>query len=167
MSASGILAYTLRAGRFALGVLAIWTVFRMLLALRRRTDWRREVRLGTAVFYLAALTEIIALRGGSGDTRQLNLVPLGTTLSQLRGGIWPFVYHLGGNLAWFVPLGVLARRKCSLRQAILLGAAVSIILETLQYLLGTGVTDVDDVLINALGTGLGWWIFSNRRRVHS
>lgn len=180
MSAAGILAYTLRAGRFALAVLALWAALRAVLALRRRTSWKREALLGAAVFYLAALVQIIALRGGPGQTRQAQLVPMRTTLAQLRAGAWPFAYHLIGNMVWFVPLGILAPKLRSQRAAdptraalgfirvLALGAALSACLEALQFILGTGVTDVDDVLVNALGAGAGWLIeriFSRQRRV--
>ena len=39
---------------------------------------------------------------------------------------------------------------------LLSGAGLSICIELMQYLLMTGVTDVDDVLLNALGALLGW-----------
>ena len=40
--------------------------------------------------------------------------------------------------------------------ALLAGAGTSVCIELMQYLLMTGVTDVDDVLLNALGALLGW-----------
>ena len=60
-----------------------------------------------------------------------------------------------GNLIWFVPLGVRLRRKKAL-VSLLAGAGASVCIELMQYLLMTGVTDVDDVLLNALGARLGW-----------
>ena len=60
------------------------------------------------MFYLAALAEIIALRFGRPAARVApQLVPLRTTLEQWRAGAWPFVYHVVGNLTWFMPLGLL------------------------------------------------------------
>ena len=80
-------------------------------------DPRQEALLLAMVAYLAALAEIIALRIGLGHAaRTLNLIPLETTLAQLRGGAWPLLYHSLGNVGWFVPLGaLLAARNPNLR----------------------------------------------------
>lgn len=123
-------------------------------------DPRQEALLLALVAYLAALAEIIALRIGLGHAaRTLNLIPLETTLAQLRGGTWPLLYHSLGNVGWFVPLGaLLAARNPNLRfwAALGIGAGISAAMELTQYLLSTGVTDVDDVWLNALGALAGW-----------
>ncbi len=157
MSLGGILNYTGRAARFALILSATWAALRILWLWRKgeRPDWRREARSLAFVFYAAALTEIIALRGGPGDRRELQWTPFSTILGSLSTGPWAFIYHMMGNAIWFVPLGMFLWRKGPLRAAIT-GAAISTILETLQWLLKTGVTDIDDILINALGALIGW-----------
>ena len=156
MSLTGILIYCLRAATFAAVVCGLYALVCWLRG--------RKLRPGrlVALAYLAALVQITVIRGGV-DWAQLmtatrnepRLVPLRTTLEELRAGAWPLIYHVVGNLAWFVPLGVLLRRKNALA-ALLAGAGASVCIELMQYLLMTGVTDVDDVLLNALGTLLGW-----------
>ena len=157
MSISGILFFVGRAARFALAVCLIYAVLRLLwLKIRkRRFDPKHELVRLAFVAYFAALTEIIALRGGSGSVRALQPVPLLTTLGEIKNGAWPFLYHLVGNMIWFVPLGMFLGRK-SVLQATLTGAGLSIALEILQWLLMTGVTDADDMILNALGTLTGW-----------
>lgn len=156
MGLGGILFFVARAVRFSLAVCAVYAVCRLIfLAVKRHTpDWRRETVNLLFVAYFAALVEIIALRGGMGETRELRLVPLHTTLGTLKDGPWAFVYNLMGNLIWFMPLGMFLHKKKPLR-AMLIGAAVSLSLEALQWLMMTGVTDIDDVIINALGTFIG------------
>lgn len=156
MGLDGILFYVMRSARFAAVVGAVYAAGRLvwLRAKGRRYDGRRELVRLAAVAYFVALAEIIALRGGPGETRELYPVPLQTTLGALEDGWWPFVYHLAGNMVWFVPLGMFAHRKGPLR-ATLIGAGVSFSLEALQWLLRTGVTDVDDVIVNALGALAG------------
>jgi len=165
MDISRIMVFVGRAARFALVVCAVYAPGRMIYLRRRgrKADWRGEIVKLLAVGYLAALAEIIALRGGPGETRELRLVPLGTTLSTLKEGAWPFIYNLVGNLAWFVPLGVLLRRMPPAR-VLLTGAAVSLSLEVLQWLLKTGVTDIDDVILNALGALTGCLIARKLKR---
>ena len=156
MNLEGILVFVARAARFAAAVCLIYAAGRyaFLKARKRTVQWKRELIRLLAVGYLAALAEIVALRGGTGNTRELRWIPLRTTLATLKDGLWPFVYNFAGNIIWFVPLGMILSRK-SPKQVLLAGAAVSLMLECTQWLLKTGVTDVDDVLINALGAWVG------------
>ena len=156
MSLTGILIYCLRAASFAAVVCGLYALINWLRG--------RRVRPGrlVALAYLAALLQITVIRGGVDWTQVMTatrdaprLVPLQTTLEELRAGAWPLIYHVVGNLAWFVPLGALLRKRNALI-ALLAGAGTSACIELMQYLLMTGVTDVDDVLLNALGALLGW-----------
>lgn len=156
MGLSGILMYVMRAARFALVIGAVYALGRWLWlrAKGEKPGWARELVRLLFVVYAAALVQIIALRGGAGDVRAVQPVPLRTTLGELRAGLWPFIYHLVGNAVWFVPLGMFLHKKGAVR-VLLTGACVSALLECLQWTLGTGVTDVDDIIINALGAVMG------------
>lgn len=156
MSLTGILIYCLRAATFAAVACALYALVCWLRG--------RKLRPGrlVALAYLAALIQITVIRGGV-DWAQLmtatrdapRLVPLQTTLEELRAGAWPFAYHVAGNMIWFVPLGMILSRRRTIWQTLAIGAAVSLGLEAMQWMLGTGVSDVDDVLLNALGALLG------------
>ena len=156
MNLEGILFFVARAARFSLIVCAVYAPVRLIALKAKRMDFapKREIIRLLLVAYLAALAEIIALRGGPGDTRELHLLPLQTTFRTMKEGLWPFVYNFVGNVVWFVPLGMFLCGKRPVR-AMLIGAAVSLSLEAMQWLLMTGVTDVDDMIINALGTLAG------------
>ena len=75
-----------------------------------------------------------------------------------RVGNWRyFIYLFGGNLFWFVPAGVLVRlRGGRLWQAALAGLALSLLVETGQFVLGSGVSELDDLILNTLGAVLGF-----------
>lgn len=156
MSLTGILIYCLRAASFAAAVCGLYALVNWLRG--------RRVRPGrlVALAYIAALVQITVIRGGVNWAQVLTatrdaprLVPLQTTLEELRAGAWPLIYHVVGNLVWFVPLGALLRKRSAFT-ALLTGAGASVCIELMQYLLMTGVTDVDDVILNALGALLGW-----------
>ena len=160
MPVSEIAIYVARAAGFALIVGALWHAgrSRFLRARSRTPDRRRERLLLIFVVYVAALTEIIALRiGKAPGERELRLIPLETTLGMLENGLWSFSYHLIGNIVWFIPLGAFLYRFGPVR-ALLAGAGVSLTLEALQWILSKGIADIDDVLINALGAFLGAWL---------
>lgn len=156
MNLESILFFVARAAKFSLITCALYAPARLLYlsAARRKPNWKNEAVKLLFAAYIAALAEIIALRGGMGDRRDLQLIPLTTTRRIVQNGLWSMVYNFGGNIAWFVPLGMFLHRKKPAR-TVLIGAAVSMMLEICQYLLKTGVTDIDDVLFNALGALVG------------
>ena len=153
-----IFRYSLHALAFGAAVCGVWVAVRAL-AFHRPVDRRGLV----AVFYMAMVLEIIGLRLGLQSVRLLggvpNFVPLKVTLAQWRMGPGAFIYHVAGNILWFVPLGVMLRRWVPGRRwyhALLMGLGLSLVVETLQFLLGTGMPDIDDVLLNILGAVLGY-----------
>lgn len=74
-----------------------------------------------------------------------------------------FIYNFLGNIFCFIPFGFLApiifRKKQTFRQIFLLGITLSIAIESLQFLLGTGVSDIDDVFFNSCGAAIGYLIY--------
>ena len=136
MDLAGIVLYCARAARFAATVGALYAAVRILGACRRgqKPDAKRLGLELLAVCWLAALAEIIALRGLVPQGRQLQPVPLGTVgplaaaawaalcrraavgalhPAAVRQILWPLVYNVAGNLLWFVPLGMLGPLLCS------------------------------------------------------
>lgn len=73
-----------------------------------------------------------------------------------RGSWRYFTYLFVGNLLWFLPAGVLVRlRGGRLPQAALAGFLLSLCVETGQFVLGSGVSELDDLILNTLGAVLG------------
>lgn len=159
MNFKGIVTYSLRAAAFAAAACGIYA----LICLARRKRLKLKTLLGLA--YIAALVQITLLRGGidwatvfSGVRNMPQLVPLGTTIELFSAGAWSLVYNIAGNILWFVPLGLLLGKGRSLR-ALLLGAGLSAVIEISQFLLMTGLSDIDDVIFNAVGSLLGWILY--------
>ena len=75
-----------------------------------------------------------------------------------RRGSWRyFCYLFVGNLLWFAPAGVLVRlRGGKLWQAAPAGLGLSLLVETLQFVLGSGVSELDDLILNTAGALLGY-----------
>lgn len=79
-------------------------------------------------------------------------------------GVWrggqEFWINVVGNIVVFMPIGagVLGVSPTSGRlwQAALAGFALSLLIETLQYVSGRRVADVDDLTLNTLGAALGF-----------
>lgn len=134
-------------------------------------EGRREVWLWFLVIYLILLLQITIFRFGLhwvplDVPRTTNWQPL-VTLRLLTP--WAKFYNVVGNIVWFVPLGLalamVFRPFCYPWWVLLAGLALSCTIEGLQYLFYTGITDVDDVIFNALGALLGWLLYGLWRLV--
>jgi len=132
-----------------------------------------EAPLWVFVFYLFCLYQITVFRYGirpelwAKKTSLLdgvNLTPLVYTL-KLCGAhtMWPFVYNLLGNVVWFIPLGALLPVVLKRRRAfwffLMMGTLCSLSIELLQYVFVTGVSDIDDIIFNTIGTAVGYQLY--------
>lgn len=156
-----IFRYSLRALGFGAAAGLVWLAARVFCVKRPLT--RRDGLWLMTVVYIAMVLEIIGLRIGLVHIKfmggSLRLSPLAYTLSQWRAGVGAFTYHVGGNMMWFMPVGWLLPRlfpRAKWHHALLAGLMLSLLVECLQYILGTGVSDIDDVLLNALGALIGY-----------
>ncbi|MEW4568835.1 VanZ family protein [Tautonia sp. JC769] len=72
------------------------------------------------------------------------------------------VVNLLGNLALLAPLGIIgpwfwgAAKRWELPGVLIAGFVLSVSIEATQYACGHRMADVDDVLLNTIGAGLGW-----------
>ncbi len=117
---------------------------------------------------LIGITQL-STHGSDSTTLHLNLVPLAGILRSLRGGSYLIIVNLIGNIVVFMPFGAgcawlwpkLAQRPW---QIVALGIGFSLALELGQLLYGVRVADIDDVLLNGMGTWLGWLIWQRQAR---
>lgn len=113
--------------------------------------------------YLAVLLRITVFRSGAFQgplfDGRLNLSLFVAYLPLLSAGKWGrCAYLFFGNIVCFVPFGAgLARRFPRLRipGLLLCGLGFSLAIEVSQFVLGTGVSELDDLVLNAAGTALG------------
>ncbi|MBO5569415.1 MAG: VanZ family protein [Clostridia bacterium] len=67
-----------------------------------------------------------------------------------------------GNIVLFIPVGVLVPIVADWRQlwkTAVIGFAFSLLIETLQLITSRGCFDLDDVILNGLGTVIGFGIY--------
>ena len=85
-----------------------------------------------------------------------------------QGNLRYFLYLFVGNLVWFVPLGFLLRLLgLSWKQTLLCGLGLSVLIEATQFVLGCGVSETEDVILNTCGTGIGCGLYVLFRRLHT
>ncbi len=72
--------------------------------------------------------------------------------------------NLAGNIIVFMPFGLLlpimSRRLRGFFRIVLLGLALSLLVECIQLVTKTGCFDVDDLLLNTVGSALGFLIYA-------
>ncbi len=124
-----------------------------------KRDWL--LRLLTLI-WLAVLFRITVFRSGCFShglcSGRVELHAFAYYLKLVRVENWRyFSYLFVGNLLWFAPAGLLVGlRRGKLWQAALAGLGLSLLVESLQFLLGSGVSELDDLILNTLGAALGF-----------
>lgn len=82
----------------------------------------------------------------------------------LRNDFFVFFYLFVGNIIWFIPFGFLLPGLWNTgKKAILYTLLLSLVIELLQFVFGTGVTEVEDLILNTFGGALGYWFFLGLR----
>ncbi len=170
MTIQEIMAYTLRAMAFALPVGGLYLAARTAWLKRRGTgcERKREELLLLLVIYLAALIQITGIRSASHlldwwtiphSLETVQLIPLVKTLVQWRSGAWAVIYPVFGNLLWFFPFGFLLpalRPNTDLKSVAVRSLVLSLAIEVFQWVLCSGISDIDDVMFNICGSLAGF-----------
>ncbi len=176
MSLLGILYYVATTLKLALPMALVVIIFRWIYKYNKgkgKIDcWKKELGLDLLIVYIFCLYQITALRIGLGFSlinliegeRSINLVPLVQLIRLLvLKEWWLVIYNVVGNCIWFIPLGFLLpllwKEKQRGWKVVGIGTLISTSIEMLQFILGTGTMDSDDVLLNALGTLMGYGIW--------
>ncbi|GAA4971065.1 VanZ family protein [Actinoplanes utahensis] len=147
-----------------LAALAVW------LLARRRGELRRPLAEVAIVYGTVPWVWMILLPNG-GDTDRdprVDLVPLRDLADVATAGPVTATVQIVANLLVFASLGFFGPIRfavlASAPRMLAIGAAGSILVETLQYVLRLDrVSSIDDVLLNAAGAGLAalasrrWW----------
>lgn len=168
---------------YLLAVIPLYLLLRFIVLRRRKkVDAWRELVLLAGVSYLVVLLRVTVIPDwgfidrGNGDywfyigispPWALNLIPFKTVRMYLQGDFpvnpgdvatMSFA-NLAGNLLLLAPLGfllpVLNEKARSWKRTLVVGAAFSVVMETVQYFIGR-IADVDDVILNSLGALLGY-----------
>ena len=123
------------------------------------------------LLYIGVLLRITVFRSSFGSYPlcshgQIELVPFVGLIQIFHNSVGMFLYLFVGNLVWFVPLGVLLPVLTKARNAtILWGLGLSLYIEVSQYVFGAGVSEVEDLILNTAGTGIGYLIYLGARKL--
>ena len=121
--------------------------------------------------YLLLLSYLLFFSSTYGRTAEMgyryNLTPF---LEIRRGlenietvGYYYVMVNIAGNIAAFMPFGFLlplvTERKITTWKAFVYGFLLSLAAESIQFVSRTGAFDVDDLILNTVGSVLGYWCY--------
>ncbi len=135
--------------------------------IRRKNYFRLVAFLYMILLVILCITRFmfindILINFGVGDASGI-LSP--NTTRQIRTTLLPSTYQfwdIQSNIAIFIPFGVITAlipKKPNLIFSSILSAAATIIIETMQYILANGVSDINDIVFNFIGGVLGFFIY--------
>jgi glycopeptide antibiotics resistance protein len=131
------------------------------------------------VLYLLVLVNVIVLKEGSAISMAryrsemllsqrisgINFVPLKTVIPYLKGepSVRIAMENLLGNIFAFSPLGfllpLLLKKFDSLKSIFWISFSISLLIEILQLVYYLGSSDIDDIILNILGSLLGFGVY--------
>ncbi len=139
---------------------------------------KRVIAVLILVVYIAILIKVMVFKdlplvrighimlnfGGTDAGHAPNFVPFTTIVPYLLGykGLVIAGINLVGNIILLVPVGFLIPfiyPSVTWKKSLALAAAASFAIELMQVVLRVGIFDIDDVILNALGVVIGYWIF--------
>ena len=153
----------------------------------RNTTKRQKLGWVLFLMYLCLLAYFMFFSESFGRTDTdrgyaYNLVPLKEITRYFRYyrtlGMPLFLINIVGNMVAFMPFGfflpIISRRSRKWYNTVSFGLIFSLILETLQLIFKVVSFDVDDMLLNTVGAGLGFLVYRTvqrtrvkMRRIHS
>ena len=168
------MTFEINSAGLYLAISILWAAMRLIRGLTtKQFDLKRELAVTLLFVFLCLLSYQLfePFRFNLERNLRANFIPIVNSLRMIQRAdtarypplIRIVLFLLVGNLVAFVPIGILAavlfKDLRSGWKMLLLGAAFSLVVETLQVLLAVRVFDVDDILLNALGTWLGYGVF--------
>ncbi|MDF2942667.1 MAG: teicoplanin resistance protein VanZ [Herbinix sp.] len=143
--------------------------------MKKRERIKTVFLYGVFICYIILLIKILLLSRVSlldlfhsqrASIRSINLIPFHSIMGYLSGSsdtIRRFAFgNVVGNIVIFIPLGIylpLFKKDKKLLVNLFLIFTVSLLVEIIQGLLGIGVSDIDDIILNCLGGVIGILVY--------
>ncbi len=116
------------------------------------------------LIYMAVVLRITVFRNGFSLSNlcrngNVNLTFFKGYMIFVRSKNWyRFIYLFVGNIVWFIPFGMYLQYTKKFKNILtvtLCGMLFSLCIETMQYVFGTGITELDDLILNTFGAWIG------------
>lgn len=110
--------------------------------------------------YILVLLKLTIFRESTFAVRKANL-ELFVLLLRIykQQGLWRFIWLFVGNLIWFVPWGMILpmiQKRKNFLFVITSGFGFSLLIEVVQFVFKKGYFEIDDLILNTIGTAIGY-----------
>lgn len=113
------------------------------------------------VSYITIMVQMAILFRPWGTIHEIDWIPF-----DMYGGVRYIILYATANAVVFLPIGILLpmiwMKMNRWRTVLLAGFLGSLFIELSQLLLQCGVVQTEDLIMNTIGTGLGYWIIRKR-----
>lgn len=124
---------------------------------------RKENGIVFLVIYIMILLQITIIFRTHRVIRQIDIIPFDTP-----GGISHIVLYALMNSLIFLPVGILLpmiwERMNNLKKILLVGFLGSLFIELSQLIFQCGVCQTEDLIMNTLGAGIGYWMYKKTQK---
>ena len=145
----------------------VWLLVKLIQFFRKGGEINYKEACVDTLFFVSIMFIIsktmfpLAIGSMTSISPNINLVPFASIQQQLSHSYYLVpLRNIGGNILLFIPLGFIVSLKyqwlSSFGKVILIGVGVSLIIETIQIPLYMRSFDVDDLLLNGVGTIIGF-----------
>lgn len=119
---------------------------------------RKKSSIILFVIYISVMLQMAILYRTFGEVRQIDLIPFNTP-----GGVPHIILYALANAIIFLPVGILPpmiwKKMDNLKSIALAGFCGSLFIELAQLILQCGVVQTEDLIMNTVGAGVGYWIY--------
>ena len=98
----------------------------------------------------------------------INMVPFHSIRENLRYGHSPVSWDMLYNMVMFVPFGIVYcyhQKNFCIYKAIGLSFLTTLLIEAAQFVFKTGVVDIDDLMVNTMGSLVGIFLYIVLRKI--
>lgn len=159
----------------------IWCINRAIIGWKNKSfDWKRELQLLLVYICIVVIVRFTFCPFGKVDGKIQPLLFDVKRMWPFRINLLPFVYmadyeimseailNFAGNTLMFVPVGIvypIVYKKLDMHKKVMAaGVGFSLVIEILQLPFYDRVSDIDDLILNSLGYGLGYLIYLGIKR---
>lgn len=173
-----ILPFILRLSLFLnpIALVVVWgswtgaITFFICLFRRQKIILSKGIVMGIMLVYSLCLLILLFFRPGNQHYNQWNLTPFKTILFYFSNSVEFLVafYNLAANIGLFIPYGLFlllfSEKRSFSRLTVIPVLSISLI-EVMQFLTHRGSLDIDDLILNTLGVGIGYILYPVFKRV--
>ncbi len=131
------------------------------------------ILLSVVMVIIFSLTGVSPISGFNIEIRidEISFIPFRGIIEMLQGGLTLHTFvNILGNIIMFMPMGfllpLLFSNLYSLKKTVAVGFGASLLIEFTQLFL-IRATDIDDLILNTLGTMLGYLVFLTFKKLLS